>query len=179
MKVEFSLPETSILEKPLNMGGLMTESKKSFYELAKSKIKYLSSEEIVEWHKKNSGRDNYLSNASYIIGVTLKRNADTRVERLINALEIVVNKDFITMNGEDFSDCIPFVIEHEIYEAWLSAKEGAVNSREVNTKHLLAKRREYLIVEQQGLGEKYDRFQRLIKITYLREIKERIPICQG
>ena len=51
MNKELSFPKTSILEKPLNMGGLMTESKKSFYELAKSKIKYLSSEEIIEWHK--------------------------------------------------------------------------------------------------------------------------------
>lgn len=162
MNKEFSLPETSRLEKPLNMEGLIIESKKSFYELAKSKIKYLSSEEIVEWHKKNSGRENYLSTASYIIGCTLNVHEDKSVEKLVNALEIVVNKDYFVINGNDFSDCIPFVIEHEIYETWLSAKKGTASSLEINTKHLLAKRKEYLMAEQQGLGEKYDRFERLM-----------------
>lgn len=157
--MEINLPETSILLKPHKVEGSMVEAKESFYDLAKSHIRYLTSQEIVEWHKKISGRKNYLTTASYIVSRKSDVSEGGDFEKWVDALEIVVNKDVAIINGEDFSDCIPFIVEHDIYEAWLSAKKGAVTSLDVGKKHLLARRREFLIAEQQSLGEKLHRFQ--------------------
>jgi len=130
------------------------EAKKSFYDLAKDKIKYLSHDEVSEWNKKSSGRENYLTNASYIIIYSTKATEEGDVEKWIDGLEIIVNQDAFNLNDKDYSDLMPFVLEHEIYEAWLCAKKGVASSYDIDKKHLLARRREYLLAEQQGLGEK-------------------------
>jgi len=82
------------------------------------------------------------------------------------------------INGEDFSDCIPFIVEHDIFEAWLSAKKGAATSLDVSKKHLLARRREFLIAEQQGLGEKLHRFQMAVNPADKKEYDEALVYAQ-
>jgi len=170
--MELNLPESSLLREPHKIEGPMTEARESFYELAKSKIKYLSSQEIAEWHKKMSGRENYVTTISYIVSHNSDVTEDGDFEKWVNALEIVVNKDVATFNGEDFSDCMPFIIEHDIYEAWLSAKKGAATSLDVAKKHLLARRREFLMAEEQGLGEKLHKFQMAVNSGNKKEYDE-------
>ncbi|NMB47869.1 hypothetical protein GYA13_00275 [Candidatus Kuenenbacteria bacterium] len=153
--MEFKFPESSIVNNPHKIEGPMEEAKKSFYEFAKSKVKYLSRDEIKKWHKETSGRDGYETTASYIISFNTEEGG---FEKWINNLEIMVNRDIFSLNGKDFSDIIPFVLEHDIYEAWLHAKKGAASSLDVDKKHMLARRREFLLAAEQGLEDKFFEF---------------------
>ncbi len=110
--MEIKLPESSIINDPHKIEGHMKEAKKSFYELAKGKVKYLSWDEIREWHKETSGRDNYVTPASYILSYNINVTEEGDLEKWINNLEIVVNMDIFKINGKDFSDIMPFVLEH-------------------------------------------------------------------
>lgn len=153
--MERKLPESSILSPPHNVESPMKDAKESFYNLAKNKIRYLSSKEIIQWNEEQRGAENYLTNASFLIkygGVTSREGLV--LAKWIENLEIVVNKNAFKIYGEDYSDLIPFVLEHEIYEAWLSAKKGFGQRLNEAQKHLLATRKAYLLAEQQGLGKK-------------------------
>lgn len=148
--MEPELPESSFLKPPHKVEGTPREARASFYELAKDKVKYLTSEEILKWRKETFGKSD-ISIATYIIGGS---NTENDFNKWIYNLEIVVNKDAFNVKGKDYSDILPFVLEHEIYEAWLSGKRGTGPKLSVDKKHLLALRREYLLAEQQGLGDK-------------------------
>ncbi len=160
--MEIKCPESSIINDPHKIEGPMKEAKKSFYELAGRKVKYLSWDEIQKWHKETTGRDCYVTTASYILGCNTNVTEEGDFEKWINNLEIVVNKDVFTINGKDFSDIIPFILEHDIYEAWLSAKKGVASGLDVSKKHMLARRREFLLATEQGLGDKLFEFQMAI-----------------
>jgi len=74
----------------------------------------------------------------------------------------VVNKDAFKIKDKDYSDVMPFVIEHEIYETWLNAKKGAGSDLTMKKQHILALRRAFLLAEQQGLSEKFLEWNSLI-----------------
>ncbi len=149
--MEPKLPESSFLDPPHEVEGPPKEARESFYELAKDKIRYLTNEEILKWYEDMFGRRQYsIPAAAYIIGSKKEKN----FEKWIHNLEIIVKKDAFNIEGKDYSDILPFVLEHEIYEAWLSGKRGTGPKLSVDKKHLLALRREYLLAEQQGLGDK-------------------------
>lgn len=80
------------------------------------------------------------------------------IEKWITELDIVVNKDLFdriqTYTGVDYTDITPYVVDHEIFEAWLTAKKGVGSTLSVDKKHLLARRRELLLAEQDGRAEK-------------------------
>ena len=152
--MEIQFPESSIVNNPHRIEGPMREVKESFYELARSKVRYLSSDEIQRWNKEVRGIDRYVSPVSYILNYRLEVSEEADYKKWINNLEIVVDKGAFKINGKDFSDLIPIVLEHDIYEAWLSAKRGAASSLDINKKHLLALRREFLLATEQGLEDK-------------------------
>lgn len=160
--MEIKLPESSIIKSPHKMEGPMKEAKKSFYDLARDKVKYLTQDEVLEWNKKISGRKNCLTSASAIISHYTKVAGEGDIEKWIDGLEIIVNKDGFNFNDKDYSDLIPFILEHELYETWLNAKKGATSSLDIGKRHLLARRREFLLAEQKGLGDKL--FEYLVSI---------------
>lgn len=160
--MQLKFPESSIVNNPHKIEGTMKEAKKSFYELAKSKVKYLSWDEIKKWHKETSNRDEYVTTASYILNYKTNVTEEGDFEKWISNLEIVVNKDVFVINREDFSDIMPFILKHDIYEAWLSAKKGSASSFDVNKKHLLARRREFLLAAEQSLEDKLFEFHMTI-----------------
>jgi hypothetical protein len=149
------------LPKPVKMDGNIHESKTIFYDLARSRIRYQTWEENIAWQKKYRGSQIGTS-ATYIIGLKDTVGSDEKVEKWIDKLAIVINKGLIDelgqRLGEDFTSIIPYIIEHELYESWLSAKRGAGQSLEVSNKHILAIRRQYLLATQDGLADKLLRF---------------------
>lgn len=143
------LPESAFIFPPHKVEGTPKDARASFYELAKGKIKYLNSEKFMKWQI-DYGELNFITQASAIIASEKTDN----FEKWIHGLEIVINKDKYNINGKDYSDIIPFDLEHEIYEAWLRGKRGVGSDLDSRKKHLLAQRRAYLVAEKQGLGDK-------------------------
>jgi hypothetical protein len=138
-----TFPESSIVEPPFKADGDMSKSKESFYELAKSKIKYLTDAEFKVWSGQNPGINDDSSNATYILSGKYVKDTDGNVENLVTNLEIAINRDAFIVDGEDYSDVVPFVVEHEIFEIWLTAKKGIASGYSIDTKHHLALRRSY------------------------------------
>lgn len=91
---------------------------------------------------------------------------ERHTEKWINQLDIVVNKDLFEKikihTGIDYTDIIPYGLDHEIFEAWLIAKKGIGSTLSINKKHLLARRREFLLAEKDGKGEKLFQFHMMV-----------------
>lgn len=155
---KINLPKSSEISPPFELKESMNESKKSFYDLAKSRVRYLNSKKFSDWVYEVTG------NRDLEKGIALNLNWPKIIEedgiekKIVENLEIVVNKDTFHLDGIDYKDIIPFVVEHEIYESWLSAKKGILGERfdrdDINLKHQLALRREIELAEGVGLAEK-------------------------
>lgn len=155
MEKELKFPESSFIKPPYKVEGPPKEARESFYELAKDRIKYLNSEEFKKWQTEVREKPNFLTAGSGIMvrAKDIYKGRDN-VDKWIRNLEIVIDKDRFNINGKDYSDVIPSILEHEIYELWLDAKKGVGPELSRKKKHLLARRRQYLLAEQQGLGDK-------------------------
>ncbi|HLD30847.1 MAG TPA: hypothetical protein VJB41_01460 [Patescibacteria group bacterium] len=140
----------------------MKEAKKSFYELAQGRIKYLNSKEFRKYQEEHRPMPNYYTNASYVICRSYTKNDEGKVtKKWIKNLEIIIDKDGFSVNGKDYSDIIPFAIEHEIYEAWMCAKKGVGHDMDLHDRHLLAVRRECRLAEDNELGDRWLEFNSL------------------
>jgi hypothetical protein len=169
------------LESPVKMSGLIPEDRSVFYDLAKSRIKYQTREENVAWQKKYRGMQGETT-ATYFVGFNNRVGKDERVEKWIDKLTIVVNKGLVDelsqRTGEDFTSIIPYIVEHDVYEAWLLAKRGAGASLEVGEKHLLARRREFLLATQDGLADRLFKFQMTINPASEQEYRNAMEYAQ-
>ncbi len=153
--MERYITDSSRIEPPHEVEGKMHQARRSFYELAKSRVRFLNSQEFKRFQTEHRNDSNYLTCASYDLSRAFVRNIKGRiVKKWVTGLEVVVNEDIFRINGKDYSDLIPYVLEHEIYEAWLSAKKGFGHNTRIYDKHLLALRREFLMAEQQGKGDR-------------------------
>jgi len=148
------MTESGLLNEPHKVEGAMESEKQSFYELAKQNVKYLTNKEVIQWHKETSGRENFITLASHLVDIYEKVNEDQDIETWVRGLEVVVNEEIFTSEDMDYRDLIPFVVEHEIYEAWLSVKKGIASTYGEEERHALARRKEFLVAEEQGLGDK-------------------------
>jgi len=159
------LPESSFMNPSHEVKGTPKEARESFYEFAKKRIKYLNHEEFI---KLNPGE---ISPAFNIIDAESLQEGDN-LEKWVDRLEITVDKDAFKIKGKDYSDLMPFVAEHEIYEAWLRAKKGTGSTLDREKKHILAQRRAFLLAEQQGLGDKFLEWAKLITPDKTKHIKQ-------
>jgi hypothetical protein len=157
------IPEIKYIHPPYEVEGTPKEARESFYEFVKERIKYLTDAEIRKWDKDRGGDQESKGPlpALYIISVGESKKED-KPEKWINNLEIVVNKDAFKIKDKDYSDVMPFVVEHEIYETWLNAKKGAGSDLESVKQHTLALRKAFLLAEQQDLGDKLLEWNSLI-----------------
>jgi len=150
-RTKYKLLESAILDRPFKIEGPIRQAKKAFYDLARTRIKYLTKDEVIEWNQKTSGED-HITNASFIIGTRVEPRIGF-IDKWVTVLEIVIFKDGFNLYGIDYSCLIPLAIEHEIYEAWLGAKIGVASNLTEYMKHLLACRREYFLACRAGVGE--------------------------
>ena len=135
------------------------EAKEKFYELAKAQTRHVGNDGMREWLEsafiqfadKNVKMEEI--NAVAVIAHNYDGWTPDDTEKWIRSLEIVINDSAFTINGEDFSDVMPFIVEHEVYEMWLTAKRGAGRGLTQNQRHSLARRREYIMAVGQGRGE--------------------------
>lgn len=164
-------PESSYLNEPHKIEGKMKEARRCFYELAQDKVKYLNSQQIAEWKKNITGEEGYITSASYIINYNTTETEDGDFDKWINNLEIVINTDVFKINGEDYSDLIPIFLEHDIYEAWLTAKKRAGSKLDLKKKHLLARRQELRLAEELGLSDKLEKWFSIVNPQALEEVR--------
>ncbi len=170
-----STETSALVEGPYRIDGKMPEVRERFYCLAKDKVRLLSNGEMQEWQKKAMGKTFSASPASYILFMKIEGADDSDYfDKWVTNLEIAVNTDAFRINGKDYSDLIPIALEHEIYEAWLSAKKGAASSLSVEMKHLLARRQELRLAQKEGLIEKLVEWNRVRHPWAIREIEAAI-----
>lgn len=178
--MEYKFSESANLKKPYKIEGNMLEAKKSFYELVKDRVRILNSREFSSWVDKLSGfgkTDNFKKYPAFVLcWPKYGKNRKGEFDKFLTALEIVINRDSFCIEEKDYSDIIPFVVEHEIFEIWLSTKkgfgDGKIGEEDIHRKHLLALRREFLLAEQDGLAEKVFEWRMKIDPSKEREYKD-------
>ncbi|MEK7203202.1 MAG: hypothetical protein AAB653_02690 [Patescibacteria group bacterium] len=157
--MEINTPEYSKLDKPHKIEGAPAEAKKSFYELARSRVELVAEPEYFRFKKDVFGKDYWrYPSAAYILSRDDRITEDS-VKRFVDTLDIKVNKDFFFLEGEDYSDLIPYVVEHEIYESYLWSKKGfyqpkSNKAKHLSDTHLLARRKEFELAMQDGKAER-------------------------
>jgi len=166
------IPEIKYIHPSYKIEGPPKEARESFYELAKKRIKYFTDEEIRKWNKDRGGdpESKRPMPALYIISIRKSEKGDG-LEKWVDNLEIVVNKEAFDIKGKDYSDVMPFIVEHEIYESWLNVKKGVGPDLEMEKQHTLAHRKSFLLAEQQGLGDKFLEWHSLIDPDNVKNIK--------
>lgn len=154
------------LKQPVELNDSLPEDRTYFYELAESSIEYQTREQNRKWVQKyfdGNGVNEVV--ASFILGVGQGSDSKNGNKKLIHGLKFVVNQGFFedasVLLGENCVDLIPYVMEHEIFEAWLIAKNGYGQNLTKSERHLLATRREYLLAEKDSMGNKLYRFSLL------------------
>lgn len=167
--MEIKFPESSYIKPPHKVEDGIGIAKKSFFEMAKSRVRYMHSKEFKEWVTQMIGEsksDQKVAAGLTAFWIQIKGNQNGTEERFIENLEIGIDLDAFHLDGDSYQDLIPFIIEHELQETWLNTKRGLLGSGDdletLHTRHLLAERKEFLLAEQSGLGEKL--FQWRMKI---------------
>ena len=144
-------PKLFTLEEPHVIDRNFKEAKSRFWELAKSRVKLASQEEHEAFHKEHCPDNEVPTDAIFILQKGISENSDDP-EKAVLGLEININKDFF---GEVYADLIPYVVEHEIYEAWLHSKRGY---NPTNKEHALARRRQIKMAMRDGKAERLVKF---------------------
>ena len=145
-------PEYSMLKEPFRLEGLPGEVKKSFYELARSRVRVVPQDEHFQFERDIFGDDWQQSSAVYITS-TEQHKTDRGEEARLNGLDVSINRDFFIDGNGDYSDLIPYAVEHEIFEAWLSVKPG-YQTKDPQKNHLLARVRQFEMAMEDGVAEK-------------------------
>lgn len=162
--MSFNYPESSFLKQPHKIEGVNKQSKESFYELAKSRVRFLSRDDFYKQAVTFSGDPaikDYVAVAFGAWNYVDKFSDDENFERFVTNLEIFVDKDAFT---EEEKELMPFLVEHEICEAWLSFKKGFHDQAKkefendqfelMSQNHELALRKEFVEAERVGLADK-------------------------
>lgn len=160
-------PESARLDKRHLVEGNVLEAKERFYELAQSQVRHVDNNGMREWLEsafvqfadKNVKMEEI--NAVAVIAHNYDEWTPDDTEKWLRSLEIVINDSAFKINGQDFSDVMSFIVEHEVYEMWLTAKRGAGRGLTQNQRHSLARRKEYLMAVEQGKGEHLLDYHRL------------------
>lgn len=169
MEKEPKIPELPHLEHPYKVESPPKEARASFYEFVKNKIEYLTSEEIIKWDRDRRG---YPDPEHPSVALYDSCEEGDNLEKWVDNLEIAINKDAFKIKDKDYSDLMPFVVEHEIYEAWLRVKKGIASTFDREKQHILAQRRTFLLAEQQGLGDRLLEWSKLIIPDNTKHIKQ-------
>lgn len=122
-ETEISLPIESITPS--------AECKKNFIDFAKQRVIFFEKTEVADQFKQGWLRKEYghttLKERNIGPGEVLIKglhNSTKLGTQKLTDFKIIINKPSFNIDGEDFSDLIPIVIEHEAYELWYSCKKG-------------------------------------------------------
>jgi hypothetical protein len=157
MAIEFNLPIESI--------SPSIEAKNAFRQFAQTKVIFFDRTEdcdrfIDKWWFKRYGHST-LKERSVGPGQVLTKdiNGPRLNDQTLDDFAIVINRPSFIIDGEDFSDLIPLVIEHEIMELWFMCKKGFLP---IDT-HSLAIIEETKMAVKIGKEERRVRFQTLLQ----------------
>lgn len=158
--MEYKIPESSFINPPHKIEGKMEKARESFYELAKDKIRYFNHQQFIDWVSEIVDKETAVvyKNSGALVVIKSEKNEEDQKKYVTN-LEIAVDTSKLNFNGENYEDILPFVIEHEIYESWIRSKKGFIEEKEFseesrNRAHRLAMRREFLLAEKAGKGDR-------------------------
>lgn len=139
--------------------GDINQFTRKYYILAKNKVKIVNSKDYYDFEEKYFGDKKGIT-ASYNISYEgIEENNFMKMK--IKNLQIILNRDSFTLDGEDYSDLIPYIIEHEIFESLLFVKPG-YKTRDLDKNHLLARKRQYSLAKQDGKLDRLFEFHKKI-----------------
>jgi len=119
------IPEIKYIHPPYRIEGSPKEARTNFYDFAKKRVKYLSEAEIRKWDTERGGdpESKRPRSALYIISTGGGHDKEGNLEKWVNNLEIVVNKDAFKIKGRDYTDIM--LIEKHFY--WPKNRAWAIN----------------------------------------------------
>lgn len=137
--------------------------------MAKSRIVYLTKEEMIAYGQQATGEDESTTTGLYVRSPR-KEVTDKGLEEWIDGLQIVINQDVFQKDGRDFSDLIPYAVEHELYELWIKSKPG-FGVKETQKAHLLARRKQVETALRDGKLDKMIEFYTALNPEYAKELE--------
>lgn len=157
------LPGFAYLGEEFWIRDASTQTRESFYELARSRIGYFSARECWEIGRRCFDADAVFGISAFFIYEVKPlhrcifdnrsgRSTQT-ISSAVTAFYIVVNRDFFCGRGKDFSDLMKYAVEHEVREAWLVLKPGVCSTNE-KAQHLLARRHQLFLAHRDGQAER-------------------------
>ena len=162
-------PESLYLPKPYKIEGAPKEAKERFYEMAKSRIVYLTKDEMIKFGEQATGEDESSTTGLYV-RLSRKEVVDGNIDKWIDGLQIAINKDAFQIDGQDFSDLIPYAVEHELYELWVKSKKG-VSVQKTEKAHLLARRKQAEMALRDGKLDRMIEFYTSLNPEYAKELE--------
>ncbi len=160
--MEYKTLESTFINPPHKIEGKTGKAMESFYELAKGRVRHFNHQQFMDWLSESLGEEKSKAFEKIPAIVFVKnevREEDQRIEKYLTNLEIAIDTSKFNLNGKDYTDILSFVVEHEIYESWLRSKKGFLEEKEFSEEsrtraHSLALRRQFLLAEKAGKGEK-------------------------
>ena len=112
-------PEYSMLEPPHKIDSSPKDARKSVYDLARNRIVFCTQEQHDRFQRDVSGEDVPLDEPScmFLVGYEDVNGPDVTMERFVRVLHISVNMDYFKIGEENYSDLLPYLVKHEIYES--------------------------------------------------------------
>ncbi len=161
---KLALEQQIVLEKPRKA------CKEKFYKIARSRVRFVSEEESKQIFYKTSDDDlkravgdNFVPCPLLYMTVITEKG-----DRKLESLDIVINKEFFQRADNDFTDILPYAIEHEIYEAWLCFVYGG----EFDKAHYLARRKEVKFAVKDQKIDRLHLFYLLIHPSFALEVEK-------
>jgi hypothetical protein len=100
----------------------------------------------------------------------LEQKSSIQEKKLITHLLILINQDFLLggdkQEGDNFFDILPCIIEHEVFEAWLTVKQGIGETFTSEQRHFLALIHEYAFAHRMGKLDRLFSFHQNIVDTF-------------
>lgn len=130
--------------------------KQEFWKLAKRKTIYMNTPDYVAYRYKIL--DGKFAEYRYETATfTICRDYDTNGDYCIWGLEIAINEGSFISGTKDL---IKYILEHEIYEAWLMLNSKD-NNEDFDICHLLARKHEYRLAVADGNGLRLLKYHKL------------------
>ena len=160
MEDVMDIPPESYLPERYLIGHDPPDARIEFFKMAHTRIRFVDSEEFynIVSSLREDGRRVGSCGYAFIdtyISYWYTRDGGTGIEKYVNALSIWICKEHFLLPEllQDFSDLIPVVIEHELWETWINARWG-LWLKDLRKRHLLARRKELQFAVQNGLDKR-------------------------
>lgn len=147
-KLELGFPPE--FDTPLSVNTDDPKAQKKFLEEARKRVRILDDRAYIDWQWDQLHRGNLKSVIPFGSARFYIRRGNLSNE--ITAFEAAINKGTLMQDGVDYLNLVPYLVEHEVCEAWIEAAEGP--GVDVASRHTRARVQEFVLAMRNGQVEK-------------------------